>query len=71
MKTIANVIILAAIAAVMAPAQWLNYPTSSVPRLPDGSVTGYKAVAQLNGDQVYLNSSFWEATPKRSYDGFA
>ena len=41
-----------------------SYLANSITVNPDGSITGIKALAQLNGDQVYLNPSFWGGNSK-------
>jgi hypothetical protein len=66
-QNILRVVVLAACLPVLAPAQWLNYPTPGIPRTPDGK-PNLTAPAPRTSDGKSDLSGIWSGPGAGGYD---
>ena len=63
-KYVTAAIVLLALAAVPAPAQWLEYPTPGLPRNADGSPDLDAPAPRLSGGRIDLSGVWVADTPR-------
>ena len=68
-STLAQALVVLALAATPVSAQWVDYPTAGVPRKPDGSVDMHAPVPRLPNGKPDLSGIWVPSTPRRQESG--